>query len=96
MLDDAIREGFEVATTSGVRLPWPDDNGFLRHFHEDLLPPTAAHHSSMRQDLEAGRLTEVDAIGGAIVRAGDSLGVPTPVNRRLVEAIHDAERARER
>jgi 2-dehydropantoate 2-reductase len=47
----------------------------------------------MRQDLEAGRRTEVDAIGGAIVQAGARCGVPTPVNARLVDAIHAAERA---
>ena len=47
----------------------------------------------MRQDLEAGRRTEVDAIGGAIVRAGARCGVATPVNGHLVDAIHAAERA---
>jgi len=91
VLDAAIDEGFAVARASGIALPWPDAAGFRAYFHATLVPPTAAHRSSMRQDLEAGRRTEVDAIGGAIVRAGARTGIPTPVNSRLVAAIHAAE-----
>lgn len=91
-LDAAIREGFAVARASGIGLPWPDAGAFLRHFHGNLLPPTAAHRSSMSQDLAAGRPTEIEAICGAIARAGARAGVATPVNDRLVAAIHAAER----
>lgn len=91
-LEAAIREGFAVARAAGIALPWAEAEGFLQYFDATLLPPTAAHRSSMRQDLEAGRPTEIDAIGGAIVRAGARLGVATPVNARLVEAVHAAER----
>jgi len=93
LLDEAIDEGFAVARASGIVLPWHDAAGFRAYFHATLLPPTAAHRSSMRQDLEAGRRTEIEAIGGAIVRAGARAGVATPVNARLVAAIHDAERS---
>ncbi len=94
-LEAAIDEGFAVARAAGIALPWTDAAAFREYFYARLLPPTAAHRSSMRQDLEAGRPTEVDAIGGAIVRAGARLGVPTPVNARLVAAVHAAERARD-
>jgi len=93
LLDAAIDEGFAVARAAGIALPWSDAAGFREYFYSTLVPPTAAHRSSMRQDLEAGRRTEVDAIGGAIVRTGELLAVPTPVNERLVAAIRDAERA---
>lgn len=93
LLDAAIDEGFAVARAAGIALRWSDARGFREYFYSTLVPPTAAHRSSMRQDLEAGRRTEVDAIGGAIVRAGERLGVPTPVNVRLVAAIRAAERA---
>lgn len=33
----------------------------------------------MLQDREAGRRTEIDYIGGAVVRLGQEAGVPTPV-----------------
>ena len=93
LLDAAIDEGFAVARACGIALPWREAADFRAYFHATLVPPTAAHRSSMRQDLEAGRRTEVDAIGGAIVRAGAHRGVATPVNARLVEEIHAAERA---
>jgi 2-dehydropantoate 2-reductase len=93
MLDSAIGEGFEVARALGVGLRWSDAEAFREYFHTVLLPPTAAHRSSMRQDLEAGRLTEVEAISGAIVRAGERCRVPTPVNARLLAAIHAAEQS---
>ncbi len=50
---------------------------------EDVARRTAANHSSMYQDVQHGRPTEIDAICGAIVQAGERLGVPTPVNRTL-------------
>ncbi len=96
ILDAAIDEGFAVARASGVALPGGDAAGFRDYFYLTLVPPTAAHRSSMRQDLEAGRRTEVDAIGGAIVRAGARLGIPTPVNAELVARIHEAEERRVR
>ena len=42
-----------------------------------------ALRTSMLQDLERGRRLEYDAINGAVVRFGEAVGVPTPVNRTL-------------
>ena len=39
--------------------------------------------TSMLQDLERGRRLEHDAITGAVIRFGEAVGVPTPVNRTL-------------
>ena len=48
--------------------------------------------SSMWEDLEAGRTTEVDYLNGEIVRLAERLGRHAPVNARLVALVHDAER----
>jgi 2-dehydropantoate 2-reductase len=40
--------------------------------------------TSAARDVAAGRPSELDAITGAIVRAGRRLGVPTPVLERLL------------
>lgn len=54
----------------------------------DAFPPTAK--SSMQRDAEAGRPLELDAIGGALLRAADRHGVPVPVTARLVRELRDA------
>lgn len=52
--------------------------------------------SSMWEDLEAGRPTEVDWINGEVVRLAESLNKPAPVNRRLTELVHECEETRRR
>ena len=50
--------------------------------------------SSMQDDLEAGRDTEIDFLNGEIVRLAGEHGVEAPVNTRIVELIRQAEQAR--
>ncbi len=54
----------------------------------DAFPPTTK--SSMQRDAEAGRALELDAIGGALLRAADRHGVPVPVATRLVGELRAA------
>ena len=57
---------------------------------EAVAKKTAANHSSMFQDIRRGAPTEIDAICGAVTRAGERHGVATPVNRvcwQLVQAL---------
>lgn len=44
---------------------------------------TARNRSSMLQDVERGKRTEIDAINGAIADVGESLGLEMPLNRAL-------------
>jgi 2-dehydropantoate 2-reductase len=53
----------------------------------DVLRRTASNRSSMLQDLDRGAPTEIEALNGAVVLEGRRLGVPTPVNKQLLEAI---------
>ncbi|WP_250402739.1 ketopantoate reductase family protein [Streptomyces cellostaticus] len=50
----------------------------------------AATRSSMQRDAEAGRPLELDAIGGALLRAADRHGVPVPVAARLVGELRES------
>ncbi|MEU6771471.1 2-dehydropantoate 2-reductase [Streptomyces sp. NPDC046759] len=54
----------------------------------DAFPPGA--RSSMQRDAEAGWPLELDAIGGALLRAADRHGVPVPVTARLVGELRAA------
>jgi 2-dehydropantoate 2-reductase len=47
--------------------------------------------SSTAQDLQAGRRTEIDDLNGFVVRRGEALGVPTPVNRTLQALVKFVE-----
>lgn len=47
--------------------------------------------SSMWDDLEAGRPTEIDFLQGEVVELGERLGRPAPVNRALVRLVRAAE-----
>ncbi|MEU9338668.1 2-dehydropantoate 2-reductase [Streptomyces sp. NPDC048290] len=52
----------------------------------------AATKSSMQRDAEAGRPLELDAIGGALLRAAARHGIPVPVASRLVEELEGRRR----
>ena len=47
--------------------------------------------TSMLQDIEAGRKTEVEIFGEKIVQLGKAHGVPTPVNQTLLQIIRVLE-----
>ncbi|SEM09898.1 ketopantoate reductase family protein [Streptacidiphilus jiangxiensis] len=51
----------------------------------DAFPPEAK--SSMQRDAEAGRPLELDAIGGALLRAAQRHGVPVPLTDRLMDEL---------
>jgi len=92
VMEAVAREIFSVLEAGNLHTHWPDADRYLETFYRDLLPPTAGHESSMLQDLEAGRGTEIDALCGAVVALGEKVGRPTPVNAALQALIHAAER----
>ena len=47
--------------------------------------------TSMLQDIEAKRKTEVDIFGGKVVELGSAHGIPTPVNQTVVQIIRILE-----
>ncbi len=69
-------ETARVAAAESIPLPFPDPVAAA----EEVARRTASNRSSMLQDVLRGAQTEIDAICGAIVRAGEEHGVPAPVN----------------
>lgn len=63
-----------------------------------IIPIAIRKHAklkaSMLQDIEKGKLTEVDAINGAVSDYGRKVGCPTPMNDRVVEIIHNIEQGK--
>jgi 2-dehydropantoate 2-reductase len=92
IMDGVIEEAFEVATRKGIPLPWKSAAAYRELFYGQLVPDTYAHRSSMLQDLERGRRTEIQAINGQVCRYGAEVGVPTPYNELLTRLISWRER----
>lgn len=77
---DAIEETAAVAAAEGANIDAGSVEQELSEAHSGLL-------SSMARDVMAGRPPELDAIGGAVLRAGARHDIPTPTVQRLVDAI---------
>ncbi len=80
---EAAQEAAAVARALGVRLPFDEAQGYVAN----VARKTAANRSSMLQDVERGRPTEIDSISGAVVAQGQRAGVATPVNRVLWDLV---------
>ncbi len=83
-------EAAAVASAEKVELPFSDPVAAV----EDVARKTAANHSSMLQDVTRGAPTEIDAICGAVTRAGKQHHIPTPVNEacwQLVQALAEGQ-----
>jgi 2-dehydropantoate 2-reductase len=92
IMDAIIDECFAVARARGVVPLVPDAEAYRTLFYGRLVPSTAHHRSSMLQDLERGRPTEIEAINGCIWRYGRDAGIPTPVNATMTRLVRWHER----
>lgn len=87
LVEQVVAEAVAVMQAAGVP-PMVDDH--LRHARR-VMEATRPNLSSMLQDIRRGRRTEIEAINGAVVRLGDELGVPTPVNRWIAAMLRHRE-----
>jgi 2-dehydropantoate 2-reductase len=86
-----VEEIFEVLLRAGYRVAWPTAAAYLETFYTELIPPTAAHESSMLEDLRAGRPTEIEALCGAVERLAEEHGQKTPVVSALAQLVRAAQ-----
>ena len=101
-----IKECIDVCKKGGIRIEPVQGKDIVklldyshplkRAFSFFIIPIAIRKHAklkaSMLQDLEKGKLTEVDAINGAVSDYGRRVGYPTPMNDRVVEIIHRIEK----
>jgi 2-dehydropantoate 2-reductase len=78
LMRDVVDECLAVARADGVNVPG-DAHAAVRKLVESM----PAQYSSTAQDLARGKRTEIDYLNGLVVRRGQALGLPTPVNRVL-------------
>jgi|APHM01.1.fsa_nt_gi ketopantoate reductase (EC 1.1.1.169) len=89
---EAARECAQVARAEGIDL---NDAAAVQAL-DGVVTATADNRSSMRQDVESGRQTEVDHINGAVVDRAETHGIGVPTNRTLARLVELWERGQER
>lgn len=83
----AFREAMQIAQKLGIDITEED----LQQQRIALASAPPKNKTSMLQDLEQGRPTEVDMFAGTVCRMGLELGVATPVNEFLYHALRVLE-----
>ena len=83
LLEESVKEALAVVEAKNIKLPYPDPVGRVI----EVCRATAGNIASMLQDVLKEKLTEIDYINGAIVREGNALGIPTPVNFTLTSLV---------
>jgi 2-dehydropantoate 2-reductase len=83
LMADLVKEALAVASARGVRLSEADP---LANVYA-VAAKTGANTSSMLQDVQKRRKTEIDFINGAIVREAKTLGIAVPVNESLTRLV---------
>lgn len=79
-LEAAASEACAVAQMEGAQI---DPAAVL----DLLMSGPDGMKSSMQKDVEAGRRSELDAIGGPIVRLGHAHGIDAPATQELMEMV---------
>ena len=78
-----VNEAIDVAIAGGCQI---DREAELKHAF-DVAESTAANKSSMLQDVEGKRQTEIMIINGAVSKIGREHNIPTPYNDMIVQLI---------
>jgi 2-dehydropantoate 2-reductase len=87
LLGELVEEAVKVARALGVRLAYEDPLARVR----EVAELTGKNRSSMLQDFDNRRATEIDFINGAVVREAEARGISVPVNRTVTQLIKAVE-----
>jgi 2-dehydropantoate 2-reductase len=83
VMEAGMREVMAIAAAANIYLVEKDIEdwySFMNTLHPD-------GKTSMLQDIEAGRKTEVDIFAGKVIELGKKYGIPTPINNIFFDAI---------
>jgi len=87
VLREAVSEATRVAKRKKIKLMYDDPLAKV----EAVCEATSQNISSMLQDVLNKKRTEIDFINGVVVRQGQELNIPTPVNSLLVDLVKTLE-----
>ncbi len=92
LLENTCQESITVAKKAGIDLQGCD----IIEKTKNVARLTSENKSSMLQDIERGRRTEIDSINGRIVEVGNKHRVETPINSALVALVKGIEEGKDR
>jgi len=87
LMEGLVSEAAGVARKKGIRI-----EGNPIEKVKTVAQATRDNRSSMGQDFDFRRRTEIDVINGAIVREAERLGIPIPFNRTITDLVKVIER----
>ncbi len=87
IMREAVTEAVRIAKRKRIKLLYDDPLAKV----EAVCEATAGNISSMLQDVLRKKRTEIDFINGVIVRFGQELSIPVPVNAMLVDLMKTIE-----
>ena len=87
---DLVAEAVAVARARGIALTYADPLATVM----EVAKKTGANRSSMLQDFDRGRDSEIDFINGAVVREAAAAGIPVPANTAVTRLVRAVERLR--
>lgn len=91
VVETAVYEVLAVARAADIHPPGLEDPKAALAGALKIATQMAEALSSTAQDMNRGKLTEIDSLNGYISRRGAELGVPTPVNHALYALVKLAE-----
>ncbi len=91
LMEALMREVVALAGPAGVNLEEQD----IRDWYTFLNMLSPQGKTSMLQDVEARRKTEVELFSGKVVELGELYGIPTPVNETVLHIIQVLEQVPE-
>jgi 2-dehydropantoate 2-reductase len=86
-VESTMNEVVVVSEKAGIHLTKDD----VKKFWPILNNLSPDGKTSMLQDVEAGRKTEVENFAGVVCELGKKYQVPTPINEQLLNMIHIME-----
>ena len=89
ILREAVTEATKIAKRKRIKLIYDDPLVKV----EAVCEATSPNISSMLQDVLKKKRTEIDFINAVIVRQGQELGIPTPVNSVLTDLVKTIEQS---
>jgi len=88
LMESAMWEVVRISEKTGIHLNGRD----IKKWYEILNTLYPDSRTSMLEDIESGRKTEVDLFAATVCEMGEKYGVDTPINRTLLNIIKVIER----